>query len=107
MERADIRVGDARDGASLLAETLDADSVHDLAGQELDGNGPIESRITSTIDFPHPSGAKRCQDLKRAEAGSRYEPHDGVDWEYSDSMVLGSRRCRHGFRLGRHAVSHF
>jgi len=34
--------------------------------------------------LPPSSGAEPCQDLERAEAGSRGEPHDGFDWEYSD-----------------------
>ena len=86
MECADVRMRDAGDGARFVPEPFDAAvwRVHDLAREELDGDGPIESRIARTVDFAHSSGAERCQDLERAEAGSRGEPHDGVDWEYSD-----------------------
>ena len=91
MQRADIRMGDARDRACFVAEPFDpaARRVHELAREQLDGDGPIESRIARTIDFTHSPGTERCQDLERAEAGARGEPHcraatGSVDREYSD-----------------------
>ena len=78
MKRADIRMRDAGDGASFVAEPFDAAAwrVHELAREQLDGDGPIESRIARTVDFAHSPGTERCQDLERAEAGARGEPHD-------------------------------
>ena len=77
MERADIRMGDAGDGARFVAEPFDpaARRVHELAREQLDGDGPIEPRIARTVDFAHSPGTERCQDLERAEAGARGEPH--------------------------------
>ena len=75
---------DAGDDASFVAESFDpaAWRVHQFAREQLDGDGPIESRIARTVDFTHSAGAERCQDLERAEAGAGGEPHDGVNWEY-------------------------
>ena len=94
MERADIRMSDAGDGAGFVAEPLDpaARRVHELAREQLDGDGPIEPRIARTVDFTHAPGTERCQDLERAEAGARGEPHCRiagagdrvVEREYSD-----------------------
>ena len=77
MECADIRVRDARDGARFVPEPFDpaAWRVHEVAWEQLDGDGPIESRIARAKNFTHPTGAKRCQDLEWAETGSRGEPH--------------------------------
>ena len=77
MERADIRMRDAGDGARFVAEPFDpaAGRVHELAREQLDGDGPIEPRIARTVDFAHSPGTERCQDLERAEAGARGEPH--------------------------------
>ena len=73
--------GVIRYGACFESESFDARvlRVHQFAWEELDGDGPIEARIARSIDFAHSSGAERCQDLKRAEADSRREPHDGLD----------------------------
>ena len=55
--------------ASLVAEPFDpaAWRVHELAREQLDGDGPIESRIARTVDLAHSPGTERCQDLERAE----------------------------------------
>ena len=90
MQCADIRVCDAGDGARFVAEPFNPPAwrVHELAREKLDGNDPIKSRIARTIDFTHPSGAQRRQDLEWAESDSRGEPHRDRQ-EYSDSMVEG------------------
>ena len=83
---------DAGDGAGFVAKPFDsaARRVHELAREELDGDGPIESRIARTVDFTHSPGPEGCQDLERAEAGARGEPHcrelatGRVDREYND-----------------------
>ena len=80
VERADIRVGDAGDGAGFVAEPFDsaARRVHELAREQLDGDRPIESRIARTVDFTHAPGTERCQDLERAGAGAGEETPLGV-----------------------------
>ena len=77
VERADIRVCDAGDGARFVAEPFDpaAWRVQELAREQLDGDGPIQSRIARPIDFAHPAGAKRRKDLERAESGAGARPH--------------------------------
>jgi hypothetical protein len=77
MERADIRMRDARDGASFLSEAFDpvARRGHQLAREQLEGDGPVESRIASPVDLTHSPGTERCQDLEWAEAGAGSEPH--------------------------------
>ena len=92
MERADIGVCDAGDGAGFVAKPFDsaARRVHELAGEELEGHGPIESRIARTVDLTHSPGPEGGQDLERAEAGAGGEPHcrelatGRVDREYND-----------------------
>ena len=88
MECADIRMRDAGDGASFVAEPFDpaAWRVHELAREQLDGDGPIESRVARTVDFTHSPGTERCQDLEWAEAGAGRETHD--------SQPLPLRRTR-------------
>jgi hypothetical protein len=49
--------------------------VHELACEQLDGDGPIEPRIVRSINLAHPTGAKRGQDLEWPETGARGEPH--------------------------------
>ena len=77
MKRADIRMRDAGDGASFVAEPFDpaARRVDELAREQLDGDGPIEPRIARAVDFTHSPGAEQCQDLERAKAGAGVEPH--------------------------------
>ena len=70
VERADIRVRDAGDRARFLPEAVDtpARRVDELAGQELDGNDPIEPRIVRPIYLAHPTRAERREDLVGAQA---------------------------------------
>ena len=90
MKRADVRMRDARDGASFVAEPFDPATWrgHQLAREELDGDGPLESRIASPVDFPHSPGTERCQDLERAETGARGEPH--WNWRTTESIAISS-----------------
>jgi hypothetical protein len=66
MERADIGMGDSRDGASFLSEAFDpvARRDHQLAREQLDGDGPVESRIASAVDLTHAPGAERGENLE-------------------------------------------
>jgi hypothetical protein len=79
VERADIRVRDAGDDARFVPEPVDppARFVHEIAREELDGDDPIESRIARPIDFTHPAGAQRRQDLERAKSIAGGEPQLG------------------------------
>jgi hypothetical protein len=44
--------------------------ARDVGGQHLDRDRALESRITGLVDFAHPAGAKRADDLIRAEASA-------------------------------------
>jgi hypothetical protein len=85
-------MGDAGDDARFVAEAFDpaAWRVHELAREQLDGDGPIESRVASPIDFTHASGAQRGQDFEWAKSGSRNEPHgrrrQKCRQKYSDAL---------------------
>jgi hypothetical protein len=70
---------------------------------QLDGDGPIESRVARAVDLTHSTGAERCEDFERAETVSRGEPHDGVDFEYSVRKTAIRRFAECGTRNERYA----
>ena len=74
---ADIRMRDACDDASFVAEPFDPGTWrgHQFARQNLEGDSPLEPRIAGTVDFAHSPGAEWCQDLERAETSAGCEPH--------------------------------
>ena len=62
---------DAGDGARFVAEPLDAADPprSRLVREDLDGHGPIESRVSRTVDFAH-SAVRAVPGSRRTEASS-------------------------------------
>src|SRR5262245_25927233 len=76
VERADIRMRDTSDGASLVAESLDSAPRRrrQLAREQLDCYGAIEPRVASPVHLTHSPGTQRGKDFEWAEASARVEP---------------------------------
>jgi hypothetical protein len=77
MERADVRMRNARDSAGFLSEAFNPwiRSREQLTREELDGHDPIEPRIARSIDFTHSAGTEWCQDLERTKASAGCKSH--------------------------------
>src|SRR5436309_200769 len=76
VQRADVRVGQLRDGARFPVEPLAELRVRgQRAWQNLDGDDPVEPRVAGAIDLAHPAGTKRSQDLVGTELRSSREAH--------------------------------
>ena len=72
VQRADMRVRQARDGARLAPETfLTPRVVGDVAQQDLDRNRPIEPCVDRPVDFAHAARAKRRDDFVRPQSRAR------------------------------------
>ena len=68
VERADVRVGEARDGARLALQALaPIGVVRQRPGKDLDRDDPIEPRITGSIDLAHAPRAGQALNLVRSE----------------------------------------
>ena len=75
-ERADVRMLQRRDGARFALEALAQLRVGgERVGQDLDGDGAIEPRVTRAVDLAHPARAERRDDLVRAEPRTRGDSH--------------------------------
>ena len=67
VQRADVGVVEAGDGAGLALETLaQVGAAGDFRRQDLDGDGAIQPSVPATVDLAHPTGADRGEDLVRA-----------------------------------------
>jgi len=49
--------------------------VREAGGEDLDGDGPFQSRVSSAVDLSHATSAEWREDLVRAEAGSWRKSH--------------------------------
>ncbi len=68
MEGANVGVVQAGDGLRLALEPLLQIRVRgDMLGEDLDGDGSIESRVSRFVHFPHAARADGVDDLVRAE----------------------------------------
>ena len=70
VERTDMRMVHRRDGPSLTFKTLTETAV-----TRLDGDQPIEARVSRLPNLTHAASAKGGQNLIRAEAGASGESH--------------------------------
>ena len=76
VQRADIRMGEARDRACLTLQPLPPPGVpKDGLEQDFDRDDPIEPRVPGAIHLSHPAGTCRRQDLVRPEPGAWGESH--------------------------------
>ena len=82
-ESADVRVRQGGDGASLLLEPLPRLAASGPVGDHhLEGDAPVEPRVTRPVHLSHPSGSEKGDDLVRAETCPGDQAH-GVDVERS------------------------
>src|SRR2546426_11542953 len=66
----------AGDGARLALEALPQFGVvGEVAGEDLDRYGPIESRVSRAIHFPHPARTTGREDLEGAQPSARTKRH--------------------------------
>jgi hypothetical protein len=76
VERADVRMVQAGNRLRFALEPCAPVSVGaDGRRENLDGNGPIETDVSTTVDFTHPSGADEGLDLVGAEARAGRQRH--------------------------------
>jgi len=78
VERADVRMVEARDRLRLALESLPEVGVaRDVLGEDLDRDGAFESCVASPIDLAHAACADQGEDLVRPEAFPGGERHEG------------------------------
>ncbi len=89
MERANVRVVQARDGLRLALEPLLQIRVRgDMLREDFDGDGAVEAGIARFVDLTHSARTDGLGDLVVAELGACREGH-----ERSPSiLVAGIRR---------------
>jgi hypothetical protein len=51
-----------------------------VSGKNFDGNGPVQARITSTVDFAHPARTQRRNKLVWPKSGAGGQCHNGEDY---------------------------
>ena len=77
VQRADVGVGQLGDRARLAIEPFAELRIRgECSGQDLDGDGPLESRISGFLDFTHTAGPEWRDDFIRAEAGANGQGHE-------------------------------
>jgi hypothetical protein len=69
VEGADVRLGEARDGAGLLLESSPPLGIaRKLRGQHLDGNGAREPRVPRTVHLAHATCTDGVENFKGTES---------------------------------------
>ena len=72
VQRADVRMRQLGNRLGLALEALAGLGRRgQVRRQDLDGDGPLEPRVLSPVDFPHAARADRRQDFVRTELRSR------------------------------------
>ena len=87
VQRADVRVGQCRYCFRLALETLARLGRGESVRQHFDRDLAAEASVARSIDFSHPAGAQRREDLVGAEAGT------GWKWHRSTAAAI---LCRSG-----------
>ena len=66
---ADMGMTECRECSRFAFEPLTPDRIFGVGGrQDLDGDGPLETRVPCRVHLAHPSGAERREDFVRAQA---------------------------------------
>ena len=79
VERADMRVGQLRDGSRFPVQpALELRVRSERSAQDLDGDGPVEPRVARLVDFAHAPRAERREDLVGAEARATGQGHESA-----------------------------
>jgi len=85
---ADVGVIQRGNRACFLLETAQSVGIgSEGLGKDLDRDLAPQTRVTGPIDFAHPSGAQRADDLKRTESGACGQGH-------ADTILVAARRRR-------------
>ena len=75
----DVRMREGGDSFGLTFEAgVCGRLAREFGGENLDGDGAIEPRVSGFVDFAHTAGAQRRNDLIGTESGSGGERHDGA-----------------------------
>ena len=76
MQRVNVRVVQARDGLRLALEPLLEIGVRgNMLGEDFDGDGTVESRISGFVHLAHAPRPDGREDLEMAERGARAKRH--------------------------------
>ena len=79
VEDADVGVAQGGDGAGLTLESLShVRPVGQMRRQHLDGDDPVQARVTGLVDLAHPTRAHLRQDLVRTPVRSGLECHGSL-----------------------------
>ena len=78
VNRADVRMGDARDGAGFALKPFELRPGRARRRQDLDRNRAIELRVPGMVDLAHAAGAERGKDFISANSVSDDEWHERV-----------------------------
>ena len=90
-ERADVRMTQRRNEPGFAVEALpELRFAGERGRQNLDGDDPIEARVTGAIDLAHAARADRGLDLVRSQTGARIECQGG---DYMGSRGVSRRRA--------------
>lgn len=82
VDRHDVGMGQGRHGPGLPFEARERfGTIGRMARKDLDGDGAIQAAVARFVDFAHPAGAERGEDLVRAEPRSWGEGrHAALDY---------------------------
>ena len=88
INREDIGMVPGRGRAGFLLEAPEPVRISgQRSGQHFQGDVAIESRVARLIDFAHPSGAQRGENLVRADAASGGDGHGAIRYRRSWAPV--------------------
>jgi hypothetical protein len=79
VERADVRMGELRDGARLAIEPIAEQRIgRECIGKDFDRDRAVEPGVSGFVDLAHTAGPEGGQDLERPEAPAGTEGQPGV-----------------------------
>jgi hypothetical protein len=75
-QRADVWVAERRDHPCFAVETVSELGIgSEIRREDLDGDGPVETRVAGAIDLAHAARAQRDRDFIGAKPSARLEGH--------------------------------
>ena len=88
-DRADVRMIEGGCGACLPAEALERLLIRrQVAGEDLDGDGAVQPRVSRAIHLPHATGAEWFENLVRAKPIASGERHRGDYGPHGPPRIL-------------------
>jgi hypothetical protein len=95
VERADVRVGEARDRAGFVAEAFLTIGIGGEVGrQNLDRDRTIQPGVARFVDLAHAACPERASDLVRTESASGTERHGRLFLKCSRPVQYDDHRLR-------------